>query len=91
MAEQRDKLKATIKELEEELRSLETVDAETRTVLYEALEEIRSALRKDETAEFEPQSTTGRLSQVAQQFEGSHPTVSGIINRLIDGLGQMGI
>jgi hypothetical protein len=32
-----------------------------------------------------------RLHAAAQEFEESHPTVTGILSRLIDGMGQMGI
>lgn len=91
MPEQHDKLRATIRELEQELRSFETIDDETRTVLSEAVEEIRTALRKEEPSQFEPQSVVDPLSKAARDFEGSYPTLSGIINRLVDILGQMGI
>jgi hypothetical protein len=39
----------------------------------------------------EANSVMERLRQAAHEFEGSHPTITGIISRLIDGLGQMGI
>lgn len=91
MSEQYEKLRATAKELEEELHSLKTVDDETRTVLHDVLQEVRAVLHEDEPGEFQPQSLTDRLHNAAQEFEGSHPTMAGIINRLIDGLGQMGI
>jgi hypothetical protein len=48
-----------------------------------------------EPAEAEPAEEadllTGRLRQAALQFEESHPNLTGILSRLIDGLGQMGI
>jgi len=31
------------------------------------------------------------LRAATQQFEESHPTLTGILSRLVDGLGQMGI
>jgi hypothetical protein len=91
MSEHAKKIKATLAELEEELRTLPSVDHETRRVLEETVAEIQSALAPDEPGELESQSLIDRLSETTQQFEASHPTLSGIITRLIDGLGQMGI
>lgn len=91
MTEHHEKIRATVTELEAELRQLESVDAETRAVLKGALQEILEALQADETEGLECGSVTDRLGQAAREFEGSHPTVSGIIGRLVDGLGQMGI
>ncbi|MBC8871054.1 MAG: DUF4404 family protein [Planctomycetes bacterium] len=91
MSEQVEKLKATVTELEEELQSLETLDDEAREVLEEALREIQAALNEEESAELEAESLMDRLNDATHDFEGSHPTLTGIIGRLIDGLGQMGI
>ncbi len=91
MSEHMEKLKATVAELEEELRSLETLDDETCEVLEEALREIQAALNPDETTELEAESLMDRLNDATHEFEGSHPTLTGIISRLVDGLGQMGI
>ncbi|MCL4201321.1 MAG: DUF4404 family protein [Pirellulaceae bacterium] len=101
-----EKLKAIVRELETELHGLPTLDEQAAEVLQEAIREIQSALlsrqqaaaRHGETdlaaedAETESSgSLTDRLNQAAREFEGSHPTLTGILSRLIDGLGQMGI
>ena len=91
MPERIAKLQATIEELQAELASLETVDDETRVVLEDAVSEIRAALRKEEHAELGESSLVTRLRDSAEQFEASHPTLFGIVSRIIDGLGQMGI
>ncbi len=91
MSEHTKKIKATLAELEEELRTLPSVDNETRKVLEETVQEIQSALAPDEPGELQPQSLVDRLGATTQEFEESHPTLTGIISRLIDGLGQMGI
>jgi len=90
-SEQVEKLKATVTELEEELHSLEELDDDSRAVLREAAREIQAALHEDEPDDLQSQSLTDRLNGVTHGFEGSHPTLTGIISRLIDGLGQMGI
>lgn len=91
MTEPIDKLRATVTELENELRSIETFDAEARAVLEQAVLDILLALHKAAPGQPAPQSLVDRLHAAAQEFEDSHPTVTGILSRLIDGLGQMGI
>ncbi len=91
MTEPIDKLRATVAELEHELQSVETLDAEARAALEQAVADILVALGKAAPGQRAPQSLVDRLHAAAQEFEGSHPTVTGILSRLIDGLGQMGI
>jgi chromosome segregation ATPase len=91
MSEHLDRLRATVTELEAELHALETVDDDTRQVLQQAMHEIRTALHEEEAAERQRNSLTERLQDAAHEFEGSHPTLAGLLTRLIDGLGQMGI
>ena len=91
MSEAHENLRRTVRELEEELHGLESVDEEARDVLREALGEITSALGESGSPDLEAETMTERLNQAAREFEGQHPTVSGIIRRLVDGLGQMGI
>jgi ABC-type transporter Mla subunit MlaD len=91
MSEHAEKLKATLAELEQELHSLDSLDDETRNVLAQAARDIEAALQQEEFDRSEDDSLVARLGHAAQEFEGSHPTLTGIISRLIDGLGQMGI
>jgi len=91
MSEHIEKLRATVLELEQELRTLQTVDDEARQVLEEAMREIRATLHDEEQAELQRQTLRDQLQTAAHEFEGSHPTLTGILSRLIDGLGQMGI
>ncbi len=85
------KLQATIKELQAELASLETVDQQTRAVLEDAVDEIEAALHKEQHADLGESSLITKLRDSAEQFEASHPTLFGIVSRTIDALGQMGI
>lgn len=91
MTEYIDKLKSTVAELEHELRSIDRVDGETRAVLEQAVLDILATLHTAAPGERAPQSLLDRLQSAAQEFEESHPTVTGILSRLVDGLGQMGI
>jgi hypothetical protein len=89
MPERIEKLRQTVKELEEELASVEAFDDETRQMLEEAVSEIQTVLRKE--GELEPDSVIERLRSAEEQFQVSHPTLSGIVARMIDALGQLGI
>jgi hypothetical protein len=101
-----EKLKAIIRELETELHGLPAVDEQAAELLQDAIREIQSVLylrQHERSPDGDPDlpagdseaesadSLTDRLNQAAREFEGSHPTLTGILSRLIDGLGQMGI
>ena len=91
MSEQLENLRTTLRELETELASLSTVDKETRSLLEEVAGEIQSALHKEDTSQLEPHSLISRLKEGTEQFESSHPTLFGLVSRIIDGIGQLGI
>ncbi len=105
MSEHIEKLRTVVRELEDELHSLEDVDQQAREVLQEALREIQIVLQRQQTdspatrepepeasaAPADSESVLDQLRESAYEFEGSHPTFSGVLMRLIDGLGQMGI
>lgn len=91
MMEHVEKLRATVTELEQELHSLPAVDDESRELLQQAMREIRAALHQEQPLELRPDSMSDRLRVAASKFEGSHPALTAILSRIIDGLGQMGI
>ena len=90
MPERIDKLKSTLQELEAELASIDSLDEETRAVLESTLEEITQRLRK-RSSDPQPESLAERLQDAASEFETSHPTLFGIVTRIVDALGQIGI
>jgi uncharacterized membrane protein YccC len=89
------RLRATILELEQELRAVSEVDTETRAMLAEAIEEIQATLHTaPEPAEGtsdEPDTLNERLTQAAADFDVSHPTLASLVRRVVDLLGQIGI
>lgn len=91
MDENSRRLRATITDLERELHAVGQVDPETRAMLMEAVEEIHSALRANTTAHSEPHSLNDRLNQTAAEFDVSHPTLAGLVRRVVDALAQLGI
>ncbi len=91
MPDRAEKLRATLAELEAELQSLDSFDDDTRAILEEAAADIGAALRKAGRDDFEPDTLASHLKHALRGFEAEHPTLASIVNRMIDGLGQMGI
>jgi uncharacterized protein DUF4404 len=90
MADRLDKLRALLSELEAELRSLGSLDDEARQQLAAAATEIADSLRHGQRTEATRQAEDSLQDRLVD-FEASHPQLAGLITRLIDGLGQLGI
>ena len=92
-----DKLRQAVVALHEALAGADTVDPETRRLLGETLAEIhqtldRPALESAAAARVKDSSSVvGRLSTAAEEFEGTHPTLAGLVGSVIDALSRMGI
>jgi len=89
MADRLEKLRAALAELDDELRAGD-LDDETREQLSEAAAEIAASLRRGKRTE-KTRRTEDSLQGRLAEFEASHPELAGVIARLIDGLGQLGI
>ncbi len=90
MSDRLDKLRSTLRQLEDELAALGTLDDATREQLAVACEEIASSLRRGKapsSSSNADDSIQGRLAD----FEASHPQFAGVVTRLLDGLAQLGI
>ena len=69
MPDRLDKLRETVRELETELASLDSIDLETRSVLETALVEIRETLRRrDPESLARSHSLVTRLQDAAEGF-----------------------
>jgi uncharacterized protein DUF4404 len=88
---QPEQLRATAAELERQLGESQSLDDESRQFLEQALRDVRAALETQETGAPQRRTLIGRLRSGVERFEGSHPTLTGTLMRLIDGLGEMGI
>ncbi len=92
MPERIEKLKAIVKELEAELESLDVEDARAQQILEAALADLREAMCKTEADTIESaDSLIERFRQAEESFQVTHPTVSGLVLRMINALGQLGI
>jgi signal transduction histidine kinase len=86
-----EKLRAAVAELERQMSTSPSLDDASRQVLQQALADIRAALEDNQTTDSQRQSLIQRLGVSVEKFEGSHPTLTGTLMRLIDGLQQLGI
>jgi hypothetical protein len=91
MPRQLEKLRATVNDLELELNGLGELDDDSRALLEEAAREIQDALRKNDKQAISPEPLANRLRGAASTFESSHPTLAGLVQKVIDALGQLGI
>jgi Domain of unknown function (DUF4404) len=87
---QPEQLRATLAELERQLSESASLDDPSRQALEQALRDIRATLA-EQTVQQERQTLIGRLRLAVERFEGTHPTLTGTLTRLIDGLVEMGI
>ena len=90
MADRLDKLRATLSELDAELRSIDSLDDATREELAEAAAEIAASLRRGKRSE-KTQMAADSLQNRLVEFEAANPQLAGIVSRLLDGLAQLGI
>ena len=91
MPDRLERLRTTLSDLEQELAELDSLDAETRAILDLASREIHAALQKSEHPFPGHPTLVARLTSAAERFEVSHPNVAGVLHRMIDALGQLGI
>jgi hypothetical protein len=91
MPERVEKLKSLVKELEATLETLDAADAESQQSLAELLRDLRTALDKVDSEPIASETLAARFRTAEENFQVSHPTVSGLVLRMIDALGQLGI
>ena len=86
-------LREALAELHEALSTDVEIDAELRSGLEQVSQEISQALGEGLNAD--PPSGGGRLFEMAQrlalQLEVSHPTLTGVLNRVTHQLASLGI
>ena len=99
MATSREKLEATLSELQVELAELGELDAPVRQRLQSTLGEIRAALARKNGGEDRPilgeenaaHSLAERLNDATRELESTHPELSTTLGGVIHALAQMGI
>ncbi len=85
----RTRLRKLLEALHEELAGATTVDAESRRMLEQALQEIRQLT--EHSPEKIPESATAQLREAALRVEAEHPRLAGVVGQLTDTLAKLGI
>jgi uncharacterized membrane protein YccC len=87
-----NRLRTTLEELQRTLEEPDTVDAESRQLLGELVEDIQTVLaRAPEEREDADPSLLDRLAEMAQRFEKSHPALTAAVGRVANALSNLGI
>jgi hypothetical protein len=94
MADDREKLLQSLRELRSQLEQTELPDPAVRSRLEQTIAEIEGAVAPNypvvAVRRANP-SLAQRLSEATLEFEASHPTLSGTVGSVIDALSRMGI
>jgi len=84
----RSKVNEDLIKLREQIAELDTTDRETKTKLESLVADIENQL---ENAEDDSDDLRGQLEQTISRFEATHPTITGVLNRIMVALGNMGV
>jgi hypothetical protein len=86
------RLRTTLEELQRTLEEPGAVDADSRELLNELLEDIQSVLARAPGEREEAGSPLlDRLSEIARRFEKSHPSLTAAVGRVANALSNLGI
>jgi hypothetical protein len=84
-----NRLRALLVELDHELQSAGSLDAQSRDLLKQVLADVG---RLDSPADADQhRSAEDRLRKLVLQFETDHPRLSGAVGQVADALGKLGI
>ncbi len=91
-----EKLRLTLAELETELGEVDSLDAASRARLEQVAREIATVLQREDpelkSLPLEPpHNMSEQLRENVESFRVQYPTLAGILQRLVDGLAQLGI
>ncbi|MBW2713464.1 MAG: DUF4404 family protein [Deltaproteobacteria bacterium] len=97
MTEKINELRDTLAQLHEQLENDAPVDAQARALLQKTMGEISEALERVDPESDAAPSEDGEaglldhLSQMAEDFEESHPAISAAVGRVATALSNLGI
>ncbi len=91
MADQHEKLRQTLDQLQSQLEDMRKLNPAVAESLQATITEAREVLHGQTTVPQRHQSIVDRLRQEVLRYEASHPSLAGNLGSVIDALGQMGI
>ena len=87
----RSQLEESIRHLQEELRDPAPLSSEDRALLDKTLGEVASHLEEESDSFSLTGSLYEELQELSVRIEGTRPTLSSVLGRIIDSLSQLGI
>ena len=88
----REELRTTLATLHSTLSETSDVDDETRKLLTTLTDDIHRLLDDHESdPEGDHDSASERVTDMMREFDANHPIIGGLVQRLSDGLANMGI
>ncbi len=88
----KEKLRKLLGEIREELEDTDSVEAEDRDLLRGLTADIERALAADPAGpDTSEASLLDRMNESIERFEGSYPTLSAMLGRVLDQLAKLGI
>ena len=86
-----DKINKLVNELHEELNNTENLTEETKAELKEATQRIDQILGETPTTPDDELELHKVFQKKIEEFEGEHPVLTGMVNRIMDALSDLGI
>ncbi|RIK73901.1 MAG: hypothetical protein DCC68_24115 [Planctomycetota bacterium] len=86
-----DQIKTSLAQLRDALGSTQSVDPELESLLRDLDGAIQRLLSGGENAPQRDEGLIARVEDAANEFTMKHPQAAGILQRLADALGQIGI
>ena len=87
----REELRKTLASLHETLNETSDVDDDTRELLASVTADIQRLLVDDGSAVEADDSLSERIADMSRDFDAHHPMIGGLLQRLSDGLANLGI
>ncbi|MDH3977830.1 MAG: DUF4404 family protein [Gammaproteobacteria bacterium] len=87
----KQQLRSLIENLHHELASAEAIDADSRALLKQLVQDVENLADESSSSEAAQPDTAGQLENAALQFESEHPKLSMAVGEVVDALSRMGI
>lgn len=87
----KEQLQSLIATLHKELSAAASVDADSRALLQQLIQDIEDLAGGDEPPAERVESASGQLQSAALKFESEHPKLSMALGEIMDALGKLGI
>jgi hypothetical protein len=85
-----NELRTMLEELHNEIENTESIDEKGRELLRDLGDDIRELLARSEGEQAQP-TMLKRLEESISYLEVTHPTLTGTLSRLLEGLSNAGI